>query len=277
MFDYRQWDQQVEGAVEYLRKAMPVPPQVVVILSGGIRQLVDSIESPTIIDATHVPGFPMSAVEGHTSQLVYGTYRDVPLVVSLGRTHYYEGLPLQQITIPLHALARLGAKTLLITNSAGGISSKCTPGDLMIINDHINFQGDNPLRGIAVHSKYQFPDMTNAYDATLRATAATVARAQGTAVTEGVYLSVAGPNYETPAEVRTFRQWGADAVGMSTVPEVLVANFHRMRVLGVSCIANLAADLHAGGMNHGEVLQAMQGMEAKLCNLLLGVIAAKPS
>lgn len=277
MLNYQQWDQQVQGAVDFLRKEIPVPPQVLVILSGGIRQLVDAIESPKIIDATRVPGFPVSAVEGHTSQLVCGTYRGVPLVVSLGRTHYYEGLPLQQITIPLHALARLGATTLLITNSAGGISNKCTPGDLMIISDHINFQGDNPLRGIAVHSTYQFPDMTNAYDVTLRATAAAVARAQGTTITEGVYLSVAGPNYETPAEIRAFRQWGADAVGMSTVPEVIVANFHRMQVLGVSCIANLAADLHAGGMNHHEVLQAMQGMEPKLCNLLLGVIAAKTS
>lgn len=272
MFDYGEWNQRVERAVEYLRDHYGAAPQVMVVLSGGMRQVADALEAPVMIDAADVPGFPRSSVQGHSSRFVLGNYCGVRTLVSLGRVHYYEGLTLQQITLPLHAMARWGVQTVCITNSAGGISRACTPGELMLISDHINMLGDHPLRGIAVHTSNQFPDMTNAYDRELRALAKEVAAAQGLTPTEGVYLAVTGPTYETPAEIRAFRVLGADAVGMSTVPEVIVANFYKRRVLGVSCITNLAADLHPGGMTHHEVLDVVKTLEPKLCALLLGVI-----
>jgi purine-nucleoside phosphorylase len=191
----------------------------------------------------------------------------------LGRSHYYEGNSMHDVTLPLHALHIFGCKTLIVTNAAGGINAAFLPGDIMLITDHINMMGDNPLRGVGgVNPKNMFPDMTNAYSKTLQPVALDVAKSLDLDLKQGVFLASTGPSYETKAEIRAFRQWGADAIGMSTVPEVIVANYHKMQVVGFSCIANPAADLHPGGMSHGEVVKAMETIQPKLVKLVVGVI-----
>ncbi|MBI4237121.1 MAG: purine-nucleoside phosphorylase [Deltaproteobacteria bacterium] len=266
------WNERLKQAVDFLKKEIGTPPSVHVILSGGLTQFLDALTDTRTLDTAQIPNFPLSRAEGHKGQIVFGKYKEVPLSVSVGRVHYYEGYSLQEATFPIHALHVFGAKTLLVVNAAGGINPGFAPGDLMLIRDHINFLGDNPLRGVAIQSKQQFVDMTGAYSKALMQHAYEVAKQQQIELHEGVYVATTGPSYETPAEIRAFRQMGADAAGMSTVPEVIVASFHRMSVLGVSCITNLAADLHPGGMHHGEVLKAIQAMEPRLVALLLGVI-----
>lgn len=266
------YNDRVKQAVDFLKKEIGAAPSVVLMLSGGLTQLVEQLTDVKTLDGAQIPHFPVSKAEGHKGQFLFGKYKDISVVVALGRTHYYEGLSMQEITFPLHALHVFGAKTLITTNAAGGINPGFAPGDLMVIRDHINFMGDNPLRGVAIHAKQQFVDLTNAYSKPLMQIARDVAKQHKIELHEGVYLAVPGPSYETPAEIRAFRQLGADSVGMSTVPDIIVANFHKMQVLAISCIANLAADLHPGNMNHAEVLKAMQLMEPRLVQLLLGVL-----
>jgi purine-nucleoside phosphorylase len=265
------WDQQIGEAADFLRKESGGSPAMMVILSGGLEAVVGALRNCREVDAAQVPHFPRSTAEGHSGKLIFGEFAGRELVVALGRSHFYEGLSMQDITVPLHALRECGVRQLVITNAAGGVNPSFAPGDLMLIRDHINCMGENPLRGIANLSKHQFVDLTNAYTASLRDMVHEVATAQQLELQEGVYLATSGPSYETPAEIRAFRHIGADAVGMSTIPEVIVANFYKMPVVGISCIANMAADLHPGGMNHGEVLRAVKGAEPRLVKLLLGI------
>lgn len=263
----------VKQAVEFLKQEAPSAPSVLLILSGGLMSFVDQLSNIVTLDTAKIPYFPKSTVEGHSGKLVFGKWKDVPVTVMFGRTHYYEGYSMQEITFPVHALHVFGAKTLMVTNAAGGVNAAYQPGDLMLITDHINSMGDNPLRGISnLSPRHQFVDMTNAYSKQLQQTTIDVAKGQDLLLQQGVYLAVCGPSYETSSEIRAFRQMGADAIGMSTVPEVIVANYHRMQVLGISCIANFAADLHPGGMHHGEVLKSMQDLEPHLIKLLQGVV-----
>ncbi len=266
------WLTQYKEAVDFLKKEVGAAPQTMMVLSGGLTQIQDALSDVQVLNGTDIPHFPRSTAEGHAGKFLFGTYAGHRLVVSLGRTHYYEGLTMQEITLPVHCLHALGVKNLVITNAAGGINPSFQPGDLMIIRDHINMMGDNPLRGVANLTKQQFIDMTNAYTPSLRQVAHSVGRKADMSLEEGVYLAATGPSYETPAEIRAFRHFGADAVGMSTVPEVIVANHRRMQVLGISCIANMAADLHSGNMNHAEVLRAVKSAEPRLMELLLGVL-----
>ncbi|MBI2343148.1 MAG: purine-nucleoside phosphorylase [Deltaproteobacteria bacterium] len=266
------WNLRVKETVDFFKHAVDGPPQVVVILSGGLQTLTEALDNKQVFHNQDIPNFPKPTAEGHRGDVVFGTCAGQRVAVLMGRSHYYEGYSMLDITMPLHALHVFGAKTLLISNAAGGINPSYTPGDLMVIRDHINFMGDNPLRGIANQSKQQFVDMTNAYTPSLRQAALSLAPQVGVTLHEGVYLATSGPSYETPAEIRAFRNFGADAVGMSTIPEVIVANFHRMQVMGISCIANLAADLHSGGMNHAEVLRAVKGAEPHLVTLFLRII-----
>lgn len=266
------WLTQYKEAVEFLKKEVSALPQVMMVLSGGLTQIGEALSNVQILDAASVPHFPKSTAEGHAGKLIFGTYAGQRLVVMLGRTHYYEGLSMAEITLPVHCFHALGVKSMIITNAAGGINPSFEPGDLMVIRDHINFMGDNPLRGVSNQTKQQFVDMTNAYTASLRQVAHSVARKADMELEEGVYVATTGPSYETPAEIRAFRHFGADAVGMSTIPEVIVANHRKMQVLGISCIANMAADLHAGNMNHAEVLRAVKAAEPRLMELMLGVV-----
>lgn len=265
-------NERVKQAVEVLKQEVSTPPSIMIVLSGGLMSFVDQLTDIVTIDSGKIPYFPRSTVEGHSGKVVFGKWKDVPLAVLVGRTHYYEGHSMQDVTFPVHAIHVFGAKTLIVTNSAGGVNAAYQPGDLMLITDHINFMGDNPLRGVANQTKYQFVDMTNAYSKQLQQAAMDIAQANGVTLQQGVYLAVSGPSYETRSEIRAFRQLGADAIGMSTIPEVIVANYHRMQVLGLSCIANFAADLHPGGMHHGEVLKTVQEAEPQIVKVIQSVV-----
>lgn len=263
--------QNVDEASAWIKGRVSITPRVAVVLSGGLESfaLEDGIE----ITSEDIPYFPKANAEGHAGRLVFGKYKDVPIVVLKGRYHYYEGHMIETLVFPYFVLAKLGVRTLIATNAAGGINESFKAGDIMMISDHINLMGTNPLIGIATQKdKDQFTSLTNAYDENLRKLAKRVAGRFKLEIREGVYLATSGPSYETKAEIRAFRLLGADAVGMSIVPEVIAANFLGMRVLVFSCIANLAADLHKGEMSHSEVLRAMKTMGPKILKLLGGVI-----
>lgn len=262
----------VKESVSFLKEQGVEAPKCIIVLSGGLSKITDEIKQAKVIHSSDIPHFPSSTAEGHKGEIIFGRCRKIPVAVMLGRTHYYEGEPMQEITFPIHVLHTFGAKSLIITNAAGGVNPTFRPGDLMLIRDHINMLGDNPLRGVSNQTKHQFVDLTNAYNNSLQVAAQNVAIQNEINLREGVYLATTGPSYETPAEVRAFRHWGVDAVGMSTIPEVIVANYHKMQVIGISCIANMAADLHAGSMNHNEVLRAVKKAEPKLIRLITGMV-----
>jgi len=246
------------------------PPQLLVILGSGWGQVVESLmEVESGISFGEIPGFPESTVEGHAGRLLMGSIEGVRAWVMQGRFHYYEGYDMQEVTFPIRVFARLGVRAVLLTNAAGGIAPTFRPGQLMLIRDHINFMGVHPLRGpnLGEFGK-RFPDMTEAWDLRLRQCFSEAAGELGMPLPEGVYLAVQGPSFETPAEVRAFARLGADAVGMSTVPECLVARHSGLMVTGLSCITNLAA--HEGGevLSHEEVAEAAALAQTDVMRLL---------
>lgn len=245
----------LEETVSFLRgRAGTRAPTVGMILGSGLGSFADRFEDAVTIPYGEIPHFPVSNVVGHAGQLVIGSLAGVTCVAMQGRVHYYEGHDSSTVTFPARAMVRLGARTLIITNAAGGIGEKMTPGTLMLIRDHLNLFPDHPLRGENDDRLGpRFPDMTEAYAADLRALAHRAATAVGTSLPEGVYAGLSGPAYETPAEVQMLARLGADATGMSTVPEVIVANHMGARVLGISCITNAAAGLGDGTLSHDEV------------------------
>jgi purine-nucleoside phosphorylase len=257
-------------------------PDVGVILGSGLSALADAVESSRTVPYTELPHFPVSTVEGHSGRLVSGRLGGRSVVVLQGRAHYYEGYSQQQITLPVRVLHRLGVRTLIVTNAAGGLNPAFEPGDLMLISDHINLvgmAGAHPLRGPNDPTfGPRFPDMSRAYDPSLRALAQQVGQAQGLPLREGVYACVAGPSFETPAEVRFLRLIGADAVGMSTASEVTVARHAGMRVLGVSGISNVAVSMASTEQKttHAEVLEAGKIIAPRLVGLVTAVLAALP-
>ncbi len=248
-------------------------PEVVIVLSGGLDSFVDDIEGKTEISYKDIPNFPAPKAEGHAGKLIFGKYAGQEIVVMQGRFHYYEGHAPHVIVFPYFVLSKLGAKLLITTNAVGGVNKAFKPGDVMMVTDHINSMGMNPLRGIAVQRKTeQFTSLTNAYDPELQQLSRKISDRIGLDLKEGVYAATPGPSYETKAEVSALRDMGADAVGMSTVPSVIAANFLGMKVLTYSCIANPAADLHDGEMTHEEVLDAMNALAPKAVQLLQGVL-----
>ena len=263
----------VDEAAKWISGRVKVKPRVAVVLSGGLGAFADGLEGREEISSAEVPHFPRARAEGHSGKLVFGTHAGVPVAAMAGRFHFYEGHSPQAVVFPTFVLASLGVKELVTTNAVGGVNASFAPGDIMLVEDHINMMGVNPLVGLAIQRKTdQFTGLTDAYDSKLRETALSVAAALKIDLKRGVYLATSGPSYETKAEVRAFRQMGADAVGMSTVPEIIAANFLGIRCLTFSCIANPAADLHHGGMNHAEVLAAMNAMAPKMVALLRGVV-----
>ncbi len=263
----------VEESAAWLRGRVKAVPQAAVVLSAGLSGFAEAIEAPVAVSSADIPHFPVAAAEGHKGTLTFGRMHGVPLVALSGRFHYYEGHAPHEVVFPYFALHALGVQTLITTNAVGGVRRSFKPGDVMLVRDHINLMGINPLIGIAVQRPHdQFTSLTNAYDAKLRKLAKAVARKQKLNLKEGVYLATSGPSYETKAEISAFRKWGADAVGMSTVPEVIAANFLGMKVLTLSCIANPAADLHTGKMTHAEVLAAMDALAPKVVRLLEGIM-----
>ncbi len=249
------------------------------ILGSGLSALAEQIETPTVLPYASIPFFPMSTVAGHAGRLVIGQLAGTTICAMQGRFHYYEGYSMQQVTLPVRVMARMGLSTLILTNAAGGVNPGFEAGDIMLIEDHINLlgmAGANPLRGPNLDAfGTRFPAANQVYTRRLRELADTVAAEQGLALQRGVYTILAGPNFESPAEIRMLRNWGADAVGMSTVPEALVAHHAGMEVLAFSTITNVAIDAldAAGEPTHEDVVAAGKIIVPRLERLLLGVLA----
>jgi purine-nucleoside phosphorylase len=243
-------------------------PDVALIVGSGLGGIASGIAKPTVISYTDVPHFPKPTVAGHAGQMIFGEMAGKKLMVLSGRFHYYEGRTLAEIVYPVHVIDALNVKVLIVTNAAGGVNPQYNPGDLMIIEDHINLMGTNPLLGMADNGAVKFLDMSQAYSARLREKLDNAAEKLQLMVRRGVYVATTGPNYETPAEVKAFAWLGADAVGMSTVPEVIIARYHNIEVAGISCIANLAAGITNKKLSHDEVLAISSATQDKLGKLL---------
>ncbi len=269
---------EVSAAADFIRQHSQRRPTVGLILGSGLNPLAEAIESPDVIPTGDIPHWPLSTVPGHVGRLVIGELEGHSVLVLQGRTHFYEGYPMEVVTLPIRVMIALGIEMLIVTNAAGGLNPSFAPGDLMLIRDHLNFPGmagNNPLRGPNDETiGPRFPDMTQAYDPALRDVARRAAAAAGLTLREGVYAYVAGPSFETPAELRFLQIAGGDAVGMSTAPEVVVAHHAGVRVLGISTIANLALPDPPPGLtvNHEEVLATGQQTVPRLILLLRGVL-----
>jgi purine-nucleoside phosphorylase len=267
---------EIDQAANVMRSRISIRPRIGLILGSGLGDLADAVENPTIFEFSDIPFWPASTVMGHKGRIVCGLLSGQPVMVLQGRVHYYEGYSMSQVTLPVRVMQRLGVETLVVTNAAGAINPDYEPGDIMIINDHITLMvmaGPNPLRGPNLDSiGERFPDMSQAYDRKLITLAKDVADQNKMHLQEGVYIGLAGPSFETPADLRFLRLIGADAVGMSTVPEVIVARHGKMRVLGLSGISN-KANLDGNTITtHEEVLLAGKTIAPKLQSLVLGII-----
>lgn len=244
---------------EYIRTRVNARPKVGIVLGSGLGIYVDQIQNKTIIPYQEIPHFKRTSVEGHEGRLIVGEVHGVPVIALQGRHHAYEGHPMEEIVLPVRALAALGIEILFLTNAAGGINADYHPGDLVAITDHINMTGRNPLAGPNIAELGpRFPDMTEAYDRELRMIMSGVAKNHHVDMKSGVYCSVLGPSYETPAEIRMIRIIGGDMVGMSTVPEVIAANHLGLKVVGVSCITNYAAGIKPEKLSHADVKQVAE-------------------
>jgi len=265
---------QVTEATEWLRGHGFGGGDVGLVLGSGLGTFVETMTAPFAVDYAEIPHWPASQVIGHAGKLVGGTVGGRRVVALSGRAHFYEGHDLRTVTFAVRVLSRLGVRQLILTNAAGGINTAFTQGALMVIDDHINLLGSNPLVG-PNDDRFgpRFPDMTEVYSKRLRGVADATAAAIGLPIQHGIYVAVHGPSYETPAEIRAFRALGADAVGMSTVPEAIVARQMSMEVLGISCITNMAAGVLPQPLHHDEVMQTAQRVRAEFSALLEGIIA----
>ncbi|MFA1821619.1 purine-nucleoside phosphorylase [Virgibacillus oceani] len=246
-------------ATSFINKSLDKSPEIGLILGSGLGVLGDELEEAITIPYSEIPHFPTSTVSGHKGQLIIGTLEGKTVITMQGRFHYYEGYTLQQVTFPVRVMKQLGIESIIVTNAAGGINENFSAGNLMIISDHINNLGDNPLLGKNDETLGErFPDMSKAYDPDLIRHATACAKELNLPIQKGVYAANSGPTYETPSEVKMLRTWGADAVGMSTVPEVIVARHAGLRVLGISCISNMAAGILDQPLTHKEVMETTE-------------------
>ncbi len=269
--------QEIDAAAACVRGRISIQPQIALILGSGLGPLADKVESPAIIPTNEIPNWPVSTVQGHKGQLLIGRLMGKPILVLQGRAHYYEGYSMSRIGLPVRVMQRLGVRTVVLTNAAGGINPEFFAGDLMLITDHLSLlpmTGPNPLRGPNLDEfGPRFPDMSEVYDKELLALAQQVSDGQNLNVRRGVYAGLSGPSFETPADCRFLRQAGADAVGMSTVPEAIVARHGGLRVLGISGISN-KIDINGNNVaSHEEVLEAGKIIVPKLSALIKGVLA----
>jgi purine-nucleoside phosphorylase len=263
----------LKETVDSIRGHCSLQPALGLILGSGLGAYADCFEDRTVIPFGELPHFPPSTIAGHSGNLVIGKAEGVPAVALQGRVHLYEGYTIEEVAYPARVLGCLGVRTLIITNAAGGINLDFRPGDLMLITDHINMIGVNPLTGPNIDELgLRFPDMSEAYSGALRKIAVDVARQRSINLREGVYVGLCGPSYETPAEIRMYRMLGADAVGMSTVPEVIVASHMGIRVLGISCITNMAAGILPRKLTHREVIDTAERVKDKFLSLLQGIV-----
>ena len=271
---------EVNQAAKFLRAMMrgaegDFEPRVGMVLGSGLGAVADAVRDSVVVPYGEIPHFPKSTVEGHTGRIVAGYMGDTPVVVMQGRVHFYEGYSPEQVTFPMRVLGALGIKAVVLTNAAGGIAERHHIGQLVALSDHINFMGWNPLAGpneprfgFRPGAGLRFFDMTEAYSKRFRLLAQDAAELEGFTLDEGVYLAVSGPSFETPAEIRAFRTLGATLVGMSTVPETIVARHMGLEVLAISCVTNLAAGLSATHLSHEEVFQTGRQVERRLAGLL---------
>jgi purine-nucleoside phosphorylase len=264
---------QVSAAAAYLRGRAADTPRVAVVLGSGLGAFADRLEAPVVVPYGDIPHWPQTGVIGHAGRLVMGRIAERPVAVLSGRVHAYEGYDLRTVTFGIRVLGLLGVRQLVLTNAAGGVNTAFTQGALMVIEDHLNFFGLNPLTG-PNDERFgpRFPDMTEIYTRTLRAVADAAARSLGIALAHGVYAGLPGPSYETPAEIRFLRTAGADAVGMSTVPEAIVARHMGIDVLGLSCITNMAAGVLDRPLDHREVMDTAARVTGEFQALLGAVI-----
>jgi purine-nucleoside phosphorylase len=252
-----------------LKKESPLRPKLAMVLGSGFQHALAHLQGGLEIAYGKLPGFPTVGVTGHAGKLVLGLFDRTPVLVLKGRAHYYEGVEMDRLTFPVRVLAEFGVKALLLTNAAGAVNKSFRSGDFMVLEDHINFMGVNPLRGPAFAGLPRFVDLTRVYDRRLIDLAKQAAKASKLRLRTGTYLAVSGPNYETPAEIRAFRLLGADAVGMSTVPEAIVARQCGLAVAGVSCITNMAGgDTKSGVLVHQDVLNMGESKRDEMANFL---------
>lgn len=266
--------EKLKQSAEFIKNKLAATPEIGAVLGSGLGILAEEVEEAVEINYADIPHFPVSTVPGHEGKLVFGKLENKYVLMMKGRFHYYEGYSMEEVTFPIRVMKLLGLENLLVTNAAGGINKDFEPGDLMIIRDHIKFFSDSPLRG----ENYEefgprFNDMSDAYTKTLREMAKEVAYGLGIMLQEGVYGFMSGPSYETPAEIRMLQVVGADAVGMSTVPEVIVAAHAGMKILGISCITNMAAGILDQPLDHQEVMDTAERVKEKFLTLVRAMIA----
>ncbi|HEY3248972.1 MAG TPA: purine-nucleoside phosphorylase [bacterium] len=269
--------ERIAAAVTFIRARTPLAPRIAITLGSGLGALAEEIEMAAAIPYAEIPAFPRSTVEGHAGRLVLGTLEGKPVVAMHGRVHFYEGYSITDVVFPLRVMWALGAEIFIVSNAAGGINRQWAAGDLMIIADHINFMGANPLIGPNDPGLGpRFPDLSAAYDPALGALAERVALAEGINIRKGVYAGVSGPNYETPAELRMMAHWGADAVGMSTVPEVIAAAHLGMRVLGITAITDMATGEQVTAVTHEDVIATARRIEPTFVALMRRIVREIP-
>lgn len=263
----------IAETAQWLRERVPETPTVAVILGSGLGNLAVEIDVTWEMPYKDIPHFPLSTVEGHDGRLIIGHLGGKNVLAMKGRFHYYEGYTMQEVTFPIRVMYELGISTLFVSNAAGGANEDFRVGDMMVITDHINFFPENPLRGKNVPTGPRFPDMHEAYDHTLITMADDIARENNIKLQHGVYLGLQGPSYETPAEYRAFHMWGADAVGMSTVPEVIVARHCGIKVFGISIITNIGLSNVPVVATHEEVTEAANNVQPRMTKLIKEMVA----
>ena len=265
--------EKVNEALEFIKEKISLVPEQAVILGSGLGNFAESIVDKIYIPYSDIPHFPLSTVRGHAGRLVIGQLSGINIIAMQGRFHYYEGYDMKETVFPIWVMRLLGIEKLIVTNAAGGINTDYKPGELMLIKDHINFMGSNPLIGPNLSSMgTRFPDMSNAYSSRLRDLIKSISYKLNIPIREGVYASMTGPAYETPAEIKMLRIMGADAVGMSTVPEVIAANHAGMEVAGISCITNMAAGVLDKPLSHEEVIKTADEVKDKFIKLVISII-----
>ena len=264
--------QKIQETAEFLRGKMTTSPETAIILGTGLGSLVNEITDKYEIEYKDIPNFPLSTVEGHSGKLIFGKLGNKEIMAMQGRFHFYEGYSMKEVTFPVRVMRELGIKTLFVSNAAGGMNPDFLIGDLMIINDHINFFPEHPLRGKNIPYGDRFPDMSAAYDKQLISMAKEIAAEKGIRVVEGVYLGTQGPTFETPAEYRMFHRMGGDAVGMSTVPEVIVARHCGIRVFGISVITDLGIEGIVVECSHEEVQKAADEAQPKMTTIFREIV-----
>jgi purine-nucleoside phosphorylase len=266
--------ERAEHAARVIRSRTTETPRVAIVLGSGLGGFADDFDDAVAVPYEDIPGFARSTAQGHAGKLVVGKVDAVPVAAMQGRVHFYEGYSLEQVTFPIRVFKLLGIRTLILTNAAGGVNVQLSQGALMVLTDHLNLMGDNPLRG-ANDERFgpRFPDLTAVYSPELQEIAMEEARSLNIEIRRGIYAALSGPSYETPAEIHFMRNLGADAVGMSTVPEAIVARHMDIQVLGISCITNMAAGISDEPINHEEVMATGDKVRATFTQLLRRVVS----